>query len=260
MKINEIIEGIRKDTFWVNYDLTRDVILANPQDLEVDRIGVCWVANWNVLKKAAEQDIHFIISHENFLYVEGTAIYSGYIKAREEKRQFCQEHGITVYRLHDGWDQFPEYGVCDQLGKVIGLPFEPREVKNYHQFADVTGMTAGQIAHQIASALAPYGSDHVDLLGDPDQAVTRLAIGVGAISRLPEMLANGADCVVLADDGSCNWIEHQWCLDHNIPVILFHHSVNEMPGMDGMVDYLREKFPGIEPVRLTEGFKYTCVK
>ena len=34
----------------------------------------------------------------------------------------------------------------------------------------------------------------------------------------------------------------------------------EMPGMDGMVEYLRNKFPNLEVYRLHEGFKYTLVQ
>ena len=33
-----------------------------------------------------------------------------------------------------------------------------------------------------------------------------------------------------------------------------------MPGMDGMVEYLRNKFPKLEVYRLHEGFKYTLVQ
>ncbi|MBR0385599.1 MAG: Nif3-like dinuclear metal center hexameric protein [Erysipelotrichaceae bacterium] len=262
MKIKEIIEEIKKEANWVNYSLTRDVILANPQDdLDVDRIGVCWVATYKVLQEAARQGIHFIIGHENFLYVEGTAIYRGYLEDREKKRQLCLQHGITVYRLHDGWDQFPQYGVCDQLGKVLGFPFAPRPVKEFHQYADLQPeMTVKEVAHQIATSLAPYGADYVEVLGDTEKTVHRLAIGVGAISRVPEMNDKGADCFVLADDGCSNWIEQQWCLDNDIPVILFHHSVNEMPGIDGMAQYITDRFPGITPVRLHEGFRYTCIK
>ena len=65
--IDKIIEEIKKDVTWVNYNQTRDVILTG-DNKEVNKIGVCWVATKEALEEAKKQDIHFIIDHENFLY------------------------------------------------------------------------------------------------------------------------------------------------------------------------------------------------
>ena len=260
MLISEIISELRKDTPWVNYDKTRDVYLVKNDDLDVDKIGVCWTASMQVLNRAVEEGIHLIISHENFLYVEGTMLYKGYIEARERKIALCKEHNITVYRFHDGWDVFPEYGINDMLCKVIDLTFEKREPLSFYSYANVDNMPVKEVAQKIARALAPYGSDHVEVLGNVDKQVHRVCIGTGAILDLPSMMKGEPDCLVLADDGSCNWIEHHWCLDNDIAVILYHHSVNEMPGIDGMKQYLDKKFRDIETLRLKEGFVYTSAK
>lgn len=258
--IDKIIEEIKKEATWVDYSQTRDVILTG-DNKEVNKIGVCWVATKEALEEAKKQDIHFIIDHENFLYLEHTHMWQGYFQARQDKIKFCKENDITVYRLHDGWDMFPKFGVADSLNHLTGLPFEERVINSYHTKAYINEtLTVREIAQKYANALAGYGSNHVEILGDPDYKVKVFATGVGAATHLPEMIKMGADCVMLADDGGTNWIEHQWCLDHHIPIILLHHSVNEMPGMDGMVEYLRNKFPNLEVYRLHEGFKYTLVQ
>lgn len=261
MKVKDIINDIHSVTEFVNYNNTRDRILVGNEENDVHKLGVCWVATKQVLNEAKKQGIDFIISHENFLYVEGTHIYTGYFDAKQEKIKFCLENNITVYRLHDGWDLFPEYGVADRLAKTIGIKFEPREIKSFIQVANINkSMTIEQIGQKIANGLSSYGCDHVDILGNKDQLVDKLAIGVGAATDLASMELMGADAFVLADDGSNNWIEQQYCLDKNYPVILFHHSTNEMAGIDGMKDYFSSKYSDLEVIRLSEGYKYSLVK
>ena len=99
--IDKIIEEIKKEATWVDYSQTRDVILTG-DNKEVNKIGVCWVATKEALEEAKKQDIHFIIDHENFLYLEHTHMWQGYFQARQDKIKFCKENDITVYRLHDG--------------------------------------------------------------------------------------------------------------------------------------------------------------
>lgn len=261
MLVKDIINDIKSIAYWVNYNNTRDRLLVGNENNEVHKLGVCWVATKKVLEEAKKQGIDFIISHENFLYVEGTHIYTGYYDAKQEKIKFCNENNITVYRLHDGWDLFPEYGVADELAKLMNIKFEPREIKSFVQIADINKtMSIKEIAQRIANGLSKYGCDYVEILGNKDQLINRLAIGVGAATDLASMEIMGADAFVLSDDGSNNWIEQQYCLDKNIPVILFHHSTNEMAGIDGMKEYFSNRYPNLEIVRLFEGYEYTLIK
>lgn len=260
-KIQEVINQIRSETPWVNYNQTRDVVLCG-EDLEkeITAIGVCWVLTKEALHQAIQQNIHFVISHENFLYLESTNMWKGYRLARNEKLQQCKYHDIVVYRLHDGWDMFPEYGVADSLNRLTGLPFEKRVLNSYHSKAFINGtLTVQQIAQRYADALKRFGCDSVEILADPQAKVQLLATGVGAATHLEDMIEMGADCVVISDDGANNWVEHQWLLDHQVPAIILHHSVNEMAGMISMVDYLRKKWPDLQIVKLQEGYHYHTV-
>lgn len=258
MKIQHIIDWLESRAPWVNYHKTRDIVYCGDTDKDVNTVGVCWVATRRALQQAANFSIHFIISHENFLYEESTNPYEGIREARKWKLDFCKEHDITVYRCHDNWDCFPDYGISDSYAKAIDLPFGKR-IGAYYHFADVK-MTAKEAAQKVADGLKPYGCDGVEILGNPDKQVHRIAIGTGAVSRFDFMHGNGADCMVLADDGSNNWIEFQWCLDNEIPVIICHHSVNEIPGMAVMADYLASQLYEVSFVKLDEGYRFTTVK
>jgi len=261
MKIKEIIENIHKVTNWVDYDYTRDQILIGDENNEVTNIGVCWVATLDVLKQAKQQNINFIISHENPLYIEGTAIAASILAKRKQKQDFCKQNNITIYRLHDGWDQFPEYGVCDQLAKTINLPFESRDIKSLYQKAILNGeYTVEQIAKKVAQGLAPYGSDHVEVLGDLNAEVNILAMGVGAATDTQVMNRMNADCMIVSYDGTCGWIDQQWAIDSNISLIMVHHYTNEIPGIIGMQEYFKKEYPKLNVTYLKENYKYSMIK
>ena len=260
IEIRDVIDTIKSEASWVNYDKTRDVFLTKEKNQTIDKIGVCWVATKQALQQAKENDIHFIISHENFLYLESTSLWKGYLDSRNEKIDFCLENDISVYRLHDGWDMYPFYGVADSLNKLVGIDFEARQLNNYHTKALINGkITVKEIAQKYADALSGYGCQSVEIFGDPDKKVNVLATGIGAATSVPEMSKMGADCMIVADDGGTNWTEHQWCLDNDISLILLHHSVNEIPGIYGMKQYLESKFPEVKIIKLEEGYQYHTV-
>ncbi len=260
MQIQTIIDHIQSHTPWVDYRKTRDFILIDGGGSEVSQVAVCWVATMKVIEECIRQDIHFIISHENCLYVETTAPYKTMKDLRDQKIKLCQKHQITIYRCHDGWDQFPVYGVADSLARSTGIPFDERPVSSFYHYATIEKETVSELAEKLAKALKPHGCGYVEILGDPDQRVTKLGMGVGAAMNSQIMMLENVDCMILADDGFTNWIDLQWCLDAKVPCILCHHSTNEMEGMAGMVHYLSKVFPDCRFVKLDEGFQFTLVE
>ncbi|MBR0136805.1 MAG: Nif3-like dinuclear metal center hexameric protein [Erysipelotrichaceae bacterium] len=258
MKISEIIDHLESLGSWVDFDHTRDLLYCGQTDMDVDKVAVCWVATRKLLQKAAEEGIHFIISHENFLYVESTNPYKGIRESRKWKLDFCRDHAITVYRCHDVWDRFEKYGILDTIASLSNLPFNSRDVRSFYRFADVR-MSAKKAAEELLKGLSGHGVDSLQILGDPERMVSRIGIGTGAITDFSVMHKNGCDCVILSDDGSNNWIDYQWCLDNDIPVIIIHHSTAEIPGMKAMAEYLGKTFPSVRFVHLDEGFSFTTV-
>ena len=259
MKIQDIINHLQERSPWVDFSKTRDIVYCGDTGNDTDKVGVCWVATRRVLEEAARKGITFIITHENFLYQESTSPYLPLLESRRWKLDFCRQNGITVYRCHDIWDRFPQYGISDTFASIIDLPFEERDVRSFYHYANVQ-MSARQVAQKLADALMPYSCENVELLGNPEAAVHRVGIGTGAITSFEEMHRNGCDCIIVTDDGSNNWIDFQFCLDNGISLIICHHSSSEIPGMDQLDDYLRQQFPQVEFFRLYEGYRFTCIK
>jgi putative NIF3 family GTP cyclohydrolase 1 type 2 len=153
----------------------------------------------------------------------------------------------------------PDIGVADTWSSIIGLPFVQRDVRSYNSFAYFESMTVEAIAKKIANALAPFGQSSVTVLGDLNQEIKSLGIGTGAATDVFALVRENVECVVLSDDGSNNWIAHQYCIDNKIPLIIVHHSVSEIPGVRTMVDYLKLKFTDLSVEYLEEGYQYQTV-
>lgn len=261
MKIKEIINFLRKDSYWYDHTCSCDHILIGNEEKEVEKVYVCWVATLKVIRQAIENDIHFIISHENCFYKEGTTLPQNIRESRSLKKELCKKNDITIYRCHDGWDRFPKYGVCDTLNDKCGFIFVREKTEDFHSYADINEeFTVKDIALKIAAALKGYGSDHVEVFGNCNKKVKRLGIGVGAISNTSWMYNKKCDCMVLADDGYTNWIDLQWAIDNEVPCIIYHHSINEKPGIENMANYLSENIKNCQFEYIDEGYKFEIIE
>ena len=98
MKIQDIVNCLEKQGEWVNREYTRDHILFGHPDMEIDKVIVCWVATMEVIQQAIKQQCHFIITHENLFYMNGTSIPTAIIQSQQEKMNLLEKNKITVYR------------------------------------------------------------------------------------------------------------------------------------------------------------------
>lgn len=259
MKIIDVIKHLEKVGTWVNWDKTRDIVLHGSTDKEITKIGVCWVATNQVIEQAKKEGINFIISHENIFYQASTNPDRLLLESANEKRKLLDEGDISVYRCHDVWDLMPDYGVVDVWAKDIDLIFEPRNVNSYYSYANVNGLTVKEISQKVANAVYKYGQEGIQVIGNMDKEVHRVAIGTGAETDIFLMLKGKADVLVVSDDGVSNWIAIQYCLDHDIPVIIVNHASCEIGGLQEMVHYFNEVYPLLEVQYLYEGYKLQSV-
>lgn len=259
MKVIDVINHLKNEGYWVNFDKTRDIVLYGDTDKEITKIGICWVATKAVIKEAREKGINFIISHENLFYEATTSPTRQLLESTDEKKKMLDEGDITVYRCHDVWDMMPKYGVADTWAHDIGFDFEPRVVSSYNSYANLDHMTLHDVAKRIANALKPYEEDGVVVYGDLNRIVNRIAIGTGAATNIFSMLKENPDVVVASDDGVTNWIAVQWCIDNDMPLILVNHASSEIGGLKNMVNYFHDVLPELETEYLYEGYKVQMI-
>lgn len=241
MKVKEIIALLEKEGTWVNWDQTRDHLLHGNEENEVTRVGVCWMLTRQALQEAINQNIDFIISHENPFYMASTRPVTLAYEAAEEKRRILNENGISVYRCHDVWDCIKDVGVSDMWAKRLGYDFEERKITSYFHFANIEETTAEELSMHVAEALVQDGQNGVWLYGRPDKKIHRLAIGTGAATNVWAMLKENPDAVVVSEDGVSTFSEGEYLIDHDISMILVSHAACEMAGLKELTVWLNEK-------------------
>lgn len=245
MKIRKILDLLESQGEWVNRNCTRDRILFGDDQKDVDKVIVCWVATNDIIDQAIEQDVHFIITHENAFYMASTSLPTPVYEAQQKKEILLKENDITLYRCHDLWDLYPEYGVRDCWAKVLELNFEAVEGHSFLRYAHDVNMTVKELAHHINERIEPYYQYGIEVIGNLDKKVNRLGIGTGACTDVFEMSTHDVDACLVSDDGINNWIAVQWAMDHDLPLLVINHMTCEAPGIKCLADYLNKELPEV---------------
>jgi putative NIF3 family GTP cyclohydrolase 1 type 2 len=251
MHARDFLEHCRRVAHWVNWDKTVDTFMAGDPDAEVRGIATTWLATNARLREAAQRGLNFVIAHEGAFYQTYVASELGQ-RHHAEKRALIEQLGLTLVRCHDTWDRMPDAGIPDAWADWLGFPTEPRPVESFYKVCLVEGRSLGQLAREVLGKVRPLGQDRVEVMGDFDRPVHRMAVGTGAATRIDAMAATGADVLLVSDDGIHTTDSGLWSWDLDIPILVVSHATSELPGMMAMVDYLRKQFPGV-PVEYLPG-------
>jgi putative NIF3 family GTP cyclohydrolase 1 type 2 len=198
------------------------------------------------LERAHELGCNLFITHE-------PTFFSGHDDEEQifrfpgvrAKRRWIEECGLVVLRCHDVWDQLPGIGIPDSWAELLGFR-QPIAAEGYYRLFDVRGQTARAIALRVAQRTKEFGQDAVEVVGPLDTAVSRLAIGTGAITPFPHFLdAFQADAAICTDDGFTYWHAGALAIDLGIPVIVVNHAVSELHGMRLLAAHLAQRFPSV---------------
>ena len=253
MKTQDFLSHCKRVGTWVDWENTVDQFMFGDPDAEVKGIAVTWLATDAVLREAAASGLNFVISHEG-------AFYPDFVGSRsedthhEQKRELLHDLGLTLVRCHDTWDRMPGFGIPDAWADFLGFASEPRRQESFYKICRVEGLTVSEVASKVLEKTRCLGQSGVDVMGDTEKRVSRLAVGTGAITRLPDMYELGADIILATDDGTHTTYCGLWALDLDIPVLTVSHATAELPGMMRMVDYIGNEFPGIPVTYLACGF------
>lgn len=258
MKANDFRKHCMQIGTWVDWQNTCDQFMSGDPESDVKGIAVTWLATNAVLHDAAKSGLNFVISHEGAFYPNFKGSKSEDMH-HEQKKVLLQDLGITLMRCHDTWDRMPKFGIPDAWADFLGFATEPRNTESYYRICRVDGMTVSDVARKVLEKTGVLGQSSVNVMGNTQKKVSRLAIGTGAITRLPEMHELGADIILATDDGTHTTYCGLWALDLDIPVLTVSHATSELPGMMRMADYIRDKFPGIKVKYLSCGFPCTSI-
>lgn len=273
------IREIRKHFFdvasWVDPENTCDVIYSGDPDRKVSRIGTGWSCCSQNLEAAAADGCELFISHEALLHGKYWAADMDSEDTPWGRRRLSalDSSGMACMRLHDTWDNYPEYGIRDSWRRFLALGALIAE-RPYHRpgtdrFAARNSLALCRIEPQTLRDLASHIAGKCSLFpcfqgvtvhGDLDSEVKAVATGVGCHIPTLEMLELGADVLIVTFDRALQETIRIPLTEMNANVIALEHGVSEMPGMQSMAAHLEQVFRGVratfycrEPEAITVG-------
>lgn len=244
-----------------------DGVEAGSADATVERAAVAWMPYERTIERAAAADCDLLVTHEPLLYNTGAApdpdAERDVVAARTAtKRSLVEDLGLAVLRCHDAWDLRPGEGVADTWGRTLGFEAAGDAVasEDYVRVYDLPERSARAAAEEIADRVAPLGQSAVELVGPGDVAVSRVALGTGAITPVPRLLEHDPDMLVCSDDGFTYWRDGALAVDAGVPVAVVNHATAEVASMGPLADRLDDAFPEVAVTLLDQECMFDLVQ
>ena len=244
MKAREIREYIVSRAGWVDKARTVDTFKHGEADIEVTSAAVTWMLTMDAIDEAERLGVNFVITHEPTFYshhddvelVKDDAVYRA-------KRKRLDEAGLTVLRIHDSWDPWPEIGIGATLASLLELTRLETGGRNRKIYGTKEPTSLDAFARFVREKL---GMDAVGVMGDGGTPVERVGLAFGAIGGLESMrrfLRMNPDVVVAGE--LCNWSDVRYLQDNRCALVLTDHAASENPGLRSLARFVAKQF-GVE--------------
>lgn len=232
-------EAARKLAWEMDWEKTCDQFLAGDPEAEIKGVGVAWHSTSDVLRQAAARGANMLVTHEP-LYASAADPSKGLNEDHPwvAKHRWLAETGMVVYRCHDFWDDYPEIGIHGAWAKWLGFEGTPVAAQRFYEVHETGGLKLKALASRVLEKTKELGQTTLGMIGDPDRATHRVALGTGAITNYTVMAGMGADVLLLTDDGTRLWESAQWAEDAGVSVLVVNHATAEEPGMRTLAGYL----------------------
>ena len=261
MNTNDIREHLLARAPWVNRETTVDTVKAGDPDKEIKSVAVGWMSTIDNLRLAHENGCDLFITHEPTFWHHSQDEKP--LRTEEPgipKQKFLEETGLTILRVHDIWDPWPEIGIRDSWAAGLGLQNPLAEDgRKFVAVYEMPETTLGAFAKHVAMKVRPLGQDTVWVLGEPNWRVSHPAVGTGCGTPGIEMIDKGADVVVVCDDGFSYWQRGARFYEMSAGVIMVSHGTSEMWGIENLARYLGETFPELQVTYQDKNPRYWSV-
>lgn len=261
MTVQEIIDGIIAKTGVtpLSPDRTCDHLMAGSPQQEVHKIGVTFMATADVIRRAWEQGINFIITHEPTWFtgrddtdwLRGDPVYL-------RKKQLIEETGMCIWRFHDHMHFDPDDGIYRGFDEEMGwggyrMPFvEHPDVPHFlnGHFDGCYQLPKTTLGNLAALFKGKMEMDVIQIIGSPDMPVERVGVlpgggslGLGTES-MPMQLMRSRELDVIICGDITEWtlpsyVYDAWKLGLNKGILVLGHERSEEPGMKHLGPWLQ---------------------
>ncbi len=251
----DIHEYLLANSPWVDRERTVDTVKSGDPSRPVRKAGVCWYPSIWDIRAAVAAGCDLLIAHEPTFWhhsqdeVPWRTRGPGAVKSR-----VLEESGLVILRAHDTWDNWPVDGIRDSWARFLGLgePVQEGSELRWTALYGVEEQTLKHFARHVARRVRELGEEGIQVMGDPERVVRRVAVGVGCIVPDQEMVDAGADVLITCFDGASYWSHRERNAESGAAIITVEHGSSEMPGLMALRGHLAERFPSVEFIYIAE--------
>jgi putative NIF3 family GTP cyclohydrolase 1 type 2 len=240
------------DDFFIGLDpkvrerRTCDGFKFGSADAAVSGIACMWMAVPENIGRAHESGANLIITHEPtfFNHWDETEEFAQ-DQVYKDKVALLEKTGMTVIRIHDVWDRFPEFGIHDSWARRLGLTEAVRSDARHTLFR----IDPTQLARFAQRVQERMGVGGVRFAGPPERLIKHVALGMGAwggIGDLKMCMALGADVFITGE--TVEWQTVRFALESGMTMIVVGHNNSEEFGIQAMAGFLSQHFPGLSVI------------
>lgn len=272
MTVQQIINLMIKKTGMepLPVDKTCDRLITGNPDMEVKKIASTFMATVDMIRKAIDKNVNFIITHEptwftgmdSTEWIQSDPVYL-------EKKRLLEEHQIAVWRFHDHMHMGTEDGIYRGFDLETGwakyrIP-NPEDLKGFCVCYEIPETTIAGLADFFKKCI---GMEVVQIVGDPQMPVSRVGVMVGGgslglgIEELPMklMLQNQLDLAVCGDITEWTlsaYIRDAAALGMRKGMLVLGHERSEEAGMKYLGEWMKDIVPETEVIFLDAGEPFT---
>ena len=222
---------------------TVDTFKAGDPDQPVTGIAVTMMATYDVLERAAASGKNLIITHEPTFYNhrDTTAeLVSANDPVLAAKQDFIKQHGLVVWRFHDGWHRRKPDGILLGMAKALGWA-NYQNSENPHLF-QLPATTLNELAKTVQKKLS---IQNMRVVGDKSMKLTKIALLPGAAGPAPQIqLLERNDVEALLIGEVPEWETIEYVADavsegKHKALLLLGHVPSEQAGMEECARWLR---------------------
>jgi putative NIF3 family GTP cyclohydrolase 1 type 2 len=246
--VQQIIDLFIKDVPGGALTKTVDTLKAGSPDTKVTGIVTTMFATIAVIREAIDLGANFIIAHEPTFYnhADDTAWLQNDSVYRY-KADLLKQHNIAVWRNHDYIHRLVPDGVTK--GVLAKLDWQKYADANLPNIVTLPKTTLKGVIKHVKSALT---IEKVRYIGDPSQKITRVLFMPGAaggqrqIEGIMRVKPDVLVCGEIQEWETAEYVRDALAKGDNLSLVTLGHIASEEPGSEFMLNWLKEKVPGIK--------------
>src|SRR6185503_2663048 len=227
---------------------TVDTLKTGSPDTIVTGIVTSMFATVAVIRDAIDLGANFIIAHDPTFYNHADETdWLKEDKVYQFKRALLDKHGIAVWRNHDYIHRLVPDGVTiGVLDKLDWRKYTDKDTIN------ILTMPPAPLKELIRHAKSRLLINKVRYVGDPDQKCSRVLFMPGAaggrrqIQAIEQVKPDLLICGEIQEWETAEYVRDALAKGDNISLAVLGHIASEEAGSEFMLNWLREKLPGVK--------------